>query len=84
MRRVRVDDSLRSKLEELHSQTELCDRNGTLLGQYFPAVERPGDLRRWIASQISDEELERRVREPGGLTTEEVLEKLRSLETKQP
>lgn len=80
MNRVLVDDSFRSKLGEFHTQTEFCDRHGNVVGYYTPAADYPRNLSDWIRSQISDEELEQRAREPGGLTTEEVLRKLRDLE----
>ena len=80
MNRVMVDDGFRSRLDEFRTPTEFCDRDGKVLGYYTPA-EYPRELSAWISSQISDEELERRAREPGGLTTEEVLCKLRELET---
>ena len=38
------------------------------------------ELYEWANAQISDEELERRRKEPGGNSTEEVLARLRALD----
>lgn len=82
MNRVLVEDGLRSMLDGLQTQTEFCDRNGKILGYYIPAGSPHQDLSAWVSSRISDEELERRAREPGGLSTEDVLRRLRELETR--
>ena len=82
MNRVLVDDGLRSRLDEFRTQTEFCDQNGRVFGYYIPVGNQPQDLSDWISGLISDEELERRAREPGGSTTEEVLRRLRELETR--
>jgi len=76
MKRVLVNDGFRSKLDELRTQVELCDGDGRVMGYFIPAVDDPA-LSDRIAAKISDEELERRKREPGGKTTAEVLAALR-------
>ena len=79
MNRAVVDDSFRSKLDEFRTQTELCDKDGRLIGVFTPAFVDDDALCDHIASLISDEELERRKKEPGGKTTAELLAYLQSL-----
>ena len=79
MNRAVADDNLRSRLGEFHAQTELYDKDGNVLGIFTPAPVNDAALYDYIASQISDEELERRKKEPGGKTTAELLEYLQSL-----
>lgn len=82
MNRVLVEDGFRTILDGLRAQTEFCDRDGNVLGYYIPAENPHQDLSAWVRTRISDEELERRAREPGGLSTEDVLRRLRELETR--
>lgn len=79
MNRALADDTLRSKLGEFRTQTELFDKEGHVLGIFIPAPVHDAALYDYIAAQISDEELERRKKEPGGKTTAELLEYLQSL-----
>ena len=61
---------------------ELCDPSGHTLGYFVRSDDRIIDdpaIYEWVKSQISDEELERRRREPGGRTTAEVLARLDAL-----
>jgi hypothetical protein len=76
MNRALADDTLRSKLGEFHVQTELHDKDGHVLGIFIPAPVSDPTLYDHIAAQISDEELERRKKDPGGKTTVEMLEYL--------
>jgi len=80
MNRVLVDDGFRSKLDEFHTQTEFCDKEGRVLGVYIPARERERCRYERAKGQFSLDEIERRCREQGGLTTPEVMQKLRDLE----
>ena len=79
MNRTIVDDAFRAKLDELRTQTELCDKDGRVIGVYTP---RPEQVRRWYdwaKSKHTDEdeaELDRICKEPGEKTTEEVLKSL--------
>jgi hypothetical protein len=79
MNRALIDENLRSKLSEFHVQTELCDKDGHVLGHFTPAIPSDREIYDWAAAQISDEELERRKNEPGGKTTAQLLEYLQSL-----
>jgi hypothetical protein len=79
MTRLLIDEPLRSQLNALDGQAEFCDDKGSVLGYFVPASLRQQWLYDWAAAQLSDEELERRSREPGSKTTAEVLEYLKSL-----
>lgn len=74
MNRALVDDSVRLKLNEFHSQTELCDKEGRVLGVFTPS-KGPQEYD-WSKLNISEEELDRRCNEPGERTTAEVLKAL--------
>jgi hypothetical protein len=76
MNKVIVDRTLRSKLDNLDVELELCDESGRTLGYFVPADQYDRSLYDWAKAQISDEELERRLQEPGGRTTAEVLARL--------
>jgi len=80
MNRVLVDDALRTTLGELRSQVEFYDQSGRVLGYFIPTDSNSESIRNWVRSRISDEELERRAQESGGLTTAEVLKKLHELD----
>jgi hypothetical protein len=76
MEKVIIDPSLRSQLEEIQIQVELCDDAGHTLGYFVPART---DLRwayTWARTAITEEELEQARRQPGARTTAEVLERL--------
>jgi hypothetical protein len=79
MNRAVADDTLRSKLGEFQTQTELYDKEGHVLGIFTPAPVNDATLYDYIEAQISDKELERRKKEPGGKTTTELLEYLQGL-----
>lgn len=66
MQRVIVDPVTRAKLAIVHQKSELCDDSGRILGHFIPL----GDSRE---PQISDEEIERRLRCGGGRTLAEIL-----------
>ena len=70
MNRVVLDQSLRSKLNNLDSQLELCDESGRVVGYFVPAEEHHRLLYDWAQSQFTDEELERARQEPGRTLSE--------------
>jgi hypothetical protein len=76
MTKLVVDPTLRTKLENVESELELCDESGRTLGYFVPATQNLRELYDWAKTQITDEELERRKNEPGGRTTAEVLARL--------
>jgi hypothetical protein len=72
MTRVVLDDVLRARLKNLDQQLEVCDESGRTLGHFLPAELYHRLLYDWGNAQISDEELERRLNEPGGRTLAEI------------
>ena len=78
MNKFLLDDELLSKLDNLSNRTEFCDSAGRTLGIFVPAADDDW-LYTWAAAQITDEELLRRSEEPGGMTTPQVQDYLRTL-----
>lgn len=76
MSKVTLDDALRSKLNGLNEHLEICDADGRTLGHYLPAEVYRELLVSGSKAHISDEELERRDREPGGRTLAEIWQRL--------
>jgi hypothetical protein len=84
MNRALVDDEFRSKLDEFHIRTELCDKDGQVLGVFIPAPAGGQERQRYECARAQYsveevEELELRSQERAGLTTEQVLQRLRQL-----
>lgn len=76
MTRVVVDTSVITKLNNLNSALELCNESGVTLGHFYPVADRKRELYDWAKAAFSDEELDAAEREPGGVTTEELLARL--------
>lgn len=75
MPRITLDAAVIAQLANLLSPVEICDPDGKVIGIYRPKI----DLAKY-GPQISDEEIQRRLNEPGPrYTTEEVIERLRKL-----
>jgi len=77
MTRVVVDASLQVKLPQVDVSFEFCDESGRTLGYYVPAPAQLRHLYDWARGEFTDEEIERARLEPRGLTTAEVLARLR-------
>jgi hypothetical protein len=76
MTRIRVDAALRQKLGGLTSEVELCDEAGNVLAKVVPVPEQVI----WdpLTPDISEEELQRRIQNPGKYyTTAELLAMMR-------
>lgn len=84
MTRLTVNSSLREKLTSSGQLTELCDESGRTIGYFHPVRPHGGEesitdeMRKW-ADGISDEEIEQALNEPGGCTTEELIQQLKQL-----
>ena len=76
MQKVVLDSDMISRLGVGHN-LELCDASGRTFGFFVPAGKRKVSLHEWAAMQFTDEELEKARNEPGGRTTQEVLQRLR-------
>ena len=76
MNRIIIDGELRSRLDNLDSQMELCDESGRILGYYVPAAVCDPSLHQWARDQFTEKEIDRARAEPGGLSIGEVLDGL--------
>lgn len=77
MNRVFLDQSLRSRLNNLESSLELCDESGAVVAIVIPAEEVHESLYAWARREFTDEEIELARQEPGGFSTEEILAELK-------
>jgi hypothetical protein len=68
MSKMVLDEATSARLLALGDRVELCDKSGRTLGFFVPATESNPR----VFSPISDEELDRRSREPGGRTLAEI------------
>ncbi len=78
MGRVTIDQALRSKLGGLDSPLELCDEAGRVIGHFIPVQDR--SIYEGVEPPVSDEEIDRRLREESGRP---LIEILRDLEGRQ-
>jgi hypothetical protein len=80
MTRVVLDASLREKLHQLIQPLELCDEDGKVLARLTPvySASEYGPLE----PQISDEEIQRRIKSDKWHTTAQVLTHLNGMENK--
>ncbi len=76
MSRVMLDPQMRSKLNGLDDQMEICDESGRTLGRFLPESLYRELLLAWSKADLPDEELQRRWQEPRGCTLAEIWEKL--------
>ena len=76
MTQIVIDNELREKLRQ-SSFVEFVDDSGTVLGSYISYPQTPADPS--LIPPITEEERKRLHSEPGIYTTEQVLERLRSL-----
>ncbi len=78
MGKVVLDQTLRSKLNGLNEQLEVCDESGRTLGQFLPEDQYKKLLYKAVeaACPHSREELECRRHEKGGRTLAEILKSL--------
>lgn len=79
MVRLTVDDALRKKLGDLSVPVELCDETGQILAHVVPCA-KPADYE-LHEPPMDEEELRRRENSNTWYTTDEVLERLRDLES---
>ena len=77
MTRITIDAATLEKLKSAREIVQLVDDDGVILGTFKPIHVPPYDPS--LIPPISEEELRRRAAEPGGHTTEEVLQHLENL-----
>jgi hypothetical protein len=76
MGRIVLDPFLRTRLNGLGEQLEVCDEAGKTIGHFLPESVYRELLIAWSRLNLSDEELERRRSEPRGRTLAEILTSL--------
>ena len=69
MTKLVVDAATQAQLSSAGDMVVLCDSAGRVLGHFFPL---PKDRSR-MEPQVSEEELDRRQREGGGRTLDEIM-----------
>lgn len=79
MTKVLLDDVLRTKLNGLADELELCDQTGQTVGHFVPADLYRELLYAWAKAQFTDEEIALARQEPGGFTTAEAIAYLEKL-----
>ncbi len=72
MDKITLDQSLREKLNGLDRTVEVCDESGRTVGHFVPDTAYRKLVYAWANAQVTDEELERASREPGGRTLAEI------------
>ena len=72
MTKMSVEESLRKKLSQVEEEVEFCDESGKLLGIFYPFGKGAFSPPPGMECPISEEELEKRSREPGGRTLKEI------------
>lgn len=77
MVQITIDGAMRDKLSAAREEVRLVDEDGNVVGMFRPADLPPYDHS--LIPPISDEELDRRVRESGRTTLPEILERLKRL-----
>ncbi len=78
MTKVIADRDLRARLDGLDKQMELCDEAGRTLGYFLTVKEYERLMIEWAKLKYPPELLDRIAQEPGGRTTAEVLERLKT------
>ena len=74
--KVTVDEGLRTRLNGLNAQVEFCDEAGRTLGHFVPDELYRKLVYAWANAQVTDEELERAMQQPGGRPLAEIWKRL--------
>jgi len=75
MNKVLLNDAVCTELRDLE-EAELCDRSGQTVGHFLSETLYRRLLYDWANAQISDEELQRRLQQPGGRTLAEIWDRV--------
>ena len=77
MSQVMMSAEQRSHLQATNGEAELLDEDGQLLGYFVPPQLHRELILTWSRAHVSDEELDRARREPGGRSLHEILADLK-------
>jgi hypothetical protein len=76
MTKVVIDDALAKQFVDPHACVELCDKSGRVLGHFYPLENEDDALYAKYQCPLSEEELERREKAPGGSTLAEFWQRM--------
>lgn len=76
MTKVTLDDSLLAKLQSGDEPLELCAPSGETVGHFLPQKVYQRLLFDWANAKVTDEELQRRLQQPGGRTLADIWSRL--------
>ncbi len=71
-----VGQELRNRLRAATTLVNLKDEQGTTLGTFVPEPLAKDLLLEWAKAQISDEEITRRLAQPGGTSLSQIWQRL--------
>jgi hypothetical protein len=81
MSTVTIDSATAAKFEAQTGEVEVRTSDGRLVGVFTPLREGTPEDYEWARQHFTQEEIEVARKEPGGYTTAEVLQHLRSLDS---
>jgi hypothetical protein len=76
MTKLVLDPTLRAKFQNLN-EAELCDESGRTLGRFLSEEAYRRLVYDFANAQVTDDELQRRLEEPGGRTLAEIRARLK-------
>lgn len=76
MHQLYLDPEMRSQLRGATSVVDFCDEQGQIVGHFLPPEQYRRLLYEWAGAQVTDQELQRRLDEPGGATLAEIWARL--------
>ncbi|HZZ29846.1 MAG TPA: hypothetical protein VFE46_17755 [Pirellulales bacterium] len=79
MDKIVLDTAVAGQLAQAHAQVQLCDPSGHTLGYFVPAAEHDREAYAQAKLLWTDEEVEELSKQNGGITTEELLQRLSKL-----
>jgi hypothetical protein len=71
MIKVILDKAVRARFDHL-DEADLCDESGRIIGHFLSEQSYRRLVYDWANAQVTDEELQRRLNEPGGCTLAEI------------
>ncbi|MGH7199588.1 MAG: hypothetical protein ACREJB_03225 [Planctomycetaceae bacterium] len=74
MTKIVIDAALPEKLHQIQERVQLCTEDGRIVGVFLPVVDK--SLYERIEPPISEEELDRREKQGGGRSLQEILRDL--------
>jgi hypothetical protein len=79
MRRIKVSATVFDELLRCRGRTEICSPDGVVLGIFESRISDDHELYRWVADEVTTEELDEASRDGGGITTAELMAKLAAI-----